>query len=66
MGHAVIFLRRSQKGEEDKNSSIENQRQETNQLAVQKSPTIVEEYSDPGGQSPRLLLFAHRGTLSLC
>src|SRR5690348_11209071 len=51
---AALYLRRSDKGEEDKNSSIETQRQETTALALQSGQTIVEEYSDPGGRSMTL------------
>lgn len=51
---AALYLRRSDTGEEDKNSSIETQRQETTALALQSGQTIVEEYSDPGGRSMTL------------
>src|SRR5262249_53276067 len=51
---AALYLRRSEKGEEDKNSSIETQRKETIELALQNGHTVVEEYSDPRGRSMTL------------
>lgn len=51
---AALYLRRSDTGEEDKNSSIETQRKETTELALQNGHTVVEEYSDPGGRSMTL------------
>jgi DNA invertase Pin-like site-specific DNA recombinase len=54
MGRAAIYLRRSEKGEEDKNSSIETQRSETTAQAEKNGHTVIEEYSDPGGRSMTL------------
>ncbi len=54
MTRAAIYLRRSEKGEEDKNSSIETQRRETTELLGSKGYTLVDEYSDPGGRSMTL------------
>ena len=51
---AAIYLRRSEMGEEDKNSSIETQRKETTELAQRNGHTVVEEYPDPGGRSMTL------------
>jgi len=51
---AAIYLRRSEMGEEDKNSSIETQRKETTELAQKNGHTVVEEYPDPGGRSMTL------------
>jgi DNA invertase Pin-like site-specific DNA recombinase len=51
---AAIYLRRSERGEEDKNSSIETQRKETTKLAQKNGHTVVEEYPDPGGRSMTL------------
>jgi len=51
---AAIYLRRSEMGEEDKNSSIETQRKETTELAQKNGNTVVEEYPDPGGRSMTL------------
>ncbi len=54
MVRAAIYLRRSEKGEEDKNSSIETQRKETTDIAASKGYSLAGEYSDPGGRSMTL------------
>ena len=54
MSRAAIYLRRSELGEETKNSSIETQRSETTEQAARSGHTVVEEYSDPGGRSMTL------------
>jgi hypothetical protein len=43
MSRAASYLRRSEIGEEARNSSIETQRTETIELAEEKGHTIVEE-----------------------
>lgn len=54
MGRAALYLRRSELGEEAKNSSIEIQRSETAEHASKRSHVVVQEYADPGGRSMTL------------
>jgi DNA invertase Pin-like site-specific DNA recombinase len=48
---AAIYLRRSEPGEERKNYSIENQRNDTTEFVTSQGGEVARAYSDPGGKS---------------